>query len=87
MDGSPVDGPVALRRVLTARPGVFVGTLTERLLIYALGRGLESYDMPVVRQIVRDAARGDYRMMSIISGVVQSRPFQNRRKLPVDATE
>jgi len=87
MDGSPVDGPGALRRVLTARPGVFVGTLTERLLIYALGRGLESYDMPVVRQIVRDASRDDYRMMSIISGVVQSRPFLNRRKVSAEATE
>ncbi len=87
MDGSPMDGPSALRRVLTNRPNVFVGTLAERLLIYALGRGLESYDMPVVRGIVRDAGRNDYRMMAIISGVVHSRPFQMRRKVAQSDSE
>ncbi len=87
MDGSPVDGPGALRQVLTNRPGVFVGTLTERLLIYALGRGLEPYDMPVVRGIIRDAAQKDYRMMALVSGIVQSRPFQMRRKAGLDSTE
>ena len=87
MDGSPMDGPAALRRVLTNRPNVFVGTLTERLLIYALGRGLESYDMPVVRGIVSAAATDDYRMTSIIRGVVRSRPFQMRRKVAAAETE
>ena len=61
--------------------------MTEKMLTYALGRGLESYDMPVVRKIVADAAKNDYRMMSIVNGIVQSRPFQMRRAIPADATE
>ena len=80
-DGAPVDSPAALRKVIASRPNAFVGTVTEKLLIYALGRGLETYDMPVVRGIVRDAARKDYRMMSIIQGIVESRPFQMRVKI------
>ena len=55
-------------------------TLTEKLLTYALGRGLEYYDMPAVRKIVRDAARNDYRASSLILGVVDSLPFQMRRR-------
>jgi len=80
LDGSTVDGPAALRQALMNRPDVFVGTLTEKLLTYALGRGLEPYDMPVVRSIVREAAKQDYRTMAIVSGIVQSRPFQMRKK-------
>jgi cytochrome c5 len=81
VDGTPIDGPSALRKALAARPNVFAGTLTEKLLTYALGRGLETYDMPVVRHIVSDASLHDYRMMSIILGIVQSRPFQMRVKI------
>jgi hypothetical protein len=81
-DGTPVDGPVALREALLAKPGVFEGTVAEKLLIYALGRGLEPGDMPVVRSIVRNAAETDYSLMSIILGVVDSFPFQNTRNLP-----
>jgi hypothetical protein len=80
-DGAPVDGPVALREAMLARPDVFVGTLTEKLMIYALGRGLEPVDMPVVRSVVTSAARHDYAMQSIILNIVQSAPFQMRTKL------
>ena len=80
-DGTKVDGPVALRKALLARPDVFAGTLTEKLLIYALGRGLEPVDMPVVRGIVRNAAAQDYAMQSIVLGIVRSAPFQMRTKL------
>ena len=81
-DGTPIDGPVALRRALTARPNVFVGTVTEKLMIYGLGRGLEAVDMPVVRRVVSNAARQNYAMHAIILGIVQSSPFQMRTKLP-----
>jgi hypothetical protein len=87
-DGTAVDGPVALRGALSARPDVFVGTITEKLMTYALGRGLEAVDMPVVRSVVTAAARDDYAMHSIILGIVESAPFQMRTKLakPVTAT-
>jgi len=80
-DGTKVDGPVALRQALLARPDVFVGTLTEKLLIYALGRGLEPIDMPVVRSVVRGAAPQNYAMESLVLGIVRSAPFQMRTKL------
>jgi hypothetical protein len=64
-DGTKIDGPVALRQALLRQPEAFVRTMTEKLLTYALGRGLEYYDMPVVRSIVRDAARQDYRFLAI----------------------
>jgi hypothetical protein len=80
-DGTSVDGPVELRAALTARPEVFASTVAEKLLIYALGRGLEPADMPVVRSIVRNAAKDDYRLSAIILGVVDSLPFQMRTKL------
>jgi hypothetical protein len=77
-DGSKVDGVVALRNALVARSDIFVQTLTEKLMIYALGRGLQYYDRPVVRGIVRQAAKHDYRFSSLIMGIVTSTPFQNR---------
>ena len=80
-DGTPIDGPVALRKALTDRPEVFVGTVTEKLIIYALGRGLEPVDMPVVRSVLKSAAKSNYAMQSIILGIVQSSPFQMRTKL------
>jgi hypothetical protein len=80
-DGTPIDGPVALRKAMTARPEVFVGTVTEKLMIYALGRGLEPVDMPVVRSILRGAAKNNYTMQALILGIVQSSPFQMRTKL------
>jgi len=81
-DGTKVDGPVALRRVLLERPEVFVGTMTEKMLTYALGRGLESYDMPAVRTIVADAGRRGYRFSSLVVGIVGSVPFQMRARAP-----
>ena len=80
VDGARVDSPIALRNALLGRPDVFVGTVTEKLLTYALGRGLELYDMPVVRRIVDDAARDNYRFQSLILGIVNSRPFRMRAK-------
>jgi hypothetical protein len=82
-DGTPVDGPVQLRAAMLSRPEVFAGAVTEKLLIYALGRGLEPADMPVVRGILRNAAEADYKLTSIILGVVDSLPFQMRTK-PAD---
>jgi hypothetical protein len=78
-DGTKVNGVVDLRRALLLHPERFVGTMTEKLMTYALGRGLEYYDMPVVRSIARDAARDDYRFSSIVMGIVKSTPFQMRR--------
>src|SRR5690606_1035600 len=77
-DGTPVDGPAALRKALLARPEVFVGTITEKLMTYALGRGLQPIDMPVVRSVVAGAAARGYAMQSIVMGIVRSAPFQMR---------
>jgi hypothetical protein len=79
-DGTAVDGVVTLRRAILKRPDVFVGTMTEKMLTYALGRGLASYDMPVVRDIVRQADRAGLRFSSIVLGIVDSAPFQMRVK-------
>jgi Protein of unknown function (DUF1588)/Protein of unknown function (DUF1585) len=81
VDGTPVDGPIALRKALLARPEVFASTVTEKLMIYALGRGLDPIDMPVVRNVLRTAAKTNYAMQSIIIGIVQSSAFQMRTKL------
>ncbi|MEP7310911.1 MAG: DUF1592 domain-containing protein [Acidobacteriota bacterium] len=80
-DGRKVDGPAALREAILSRPDAFVSTLTERILTYALGRGVEAADMPVVRRIVKKAAQNDYRFASIVMGIVESAPFQMRTKL------
>ena len=84
-DGTQVNGPVALRQAIAARPDAFVTVVTEKLLTYALGRGLEPADMPVVRRIVRKARENDYQLSSVILGIVESAPFQMRTKLePVE---
>jgi hypothetical protein len=77
-DGSAVDGVAALRRALVSHPEVFVSTLTEKLLTYSLGRGLDYPDMPAVRAIVAAAASDGYRFSSIVLGIVNSTPFQMR---------
>jgi hypothetical protein len=77
-DGTHVDGPIQLRDALLANRDLLPNTVTEKLLIYALGRGLEPADMPVVRGIVRNAAKRDYSLMSIVLGIVDSYPFQMR---------
>ena len=78
VDGMRVTGVVELRQALLRDPRTFVGTMTERLLTYAIGRGLTGADMPAVRSIVRDAGRDNYRFSSIVLGVVRSVPFQMR---------
>jgi hypothetical protein len=85
-DGTKVNGPVGLREALLRRPDLFVGTMTEKLLVYALGRGLEFYDMPTVRAIVRKAAVQNYRFSSLVMGIVGSTPFQMRVKPRVTET-
>jgi hypothetical protein len=83
-DGTEVDGPVALRRALLKQPESFVRTVTEKLLTYALGRGLEYYDMPVVRDIARNASSEDYHFSSLVMGVVKSTPFRLKRANEVE---
>ena len=78
-DGTPVNGPIALRQALLKHPEQFVRTMTEKLLTYGLGRGLEYYDMPIVRAIARDAAKENYRVSSLIAGIVRSAPFQMKK--------
>ena len=78
-DGTAVDGPAALRHAVLAHETSVVRTVTEKLLTYAVGRGMESFDQPAIRRIVRDAEAGGYRWSSIIRGIVESVPFQMRR--------
>jgi hypothetical protein len=77
-DGTKIEGVTGLRDALLKRPDVFATTVTEKLMIYALGRGLEPEDMPAVRAIVRQAERENYRFESLIDGVVKSTPFRMR---------
>jgi hypothetical protein len=77
-DGSEFVGVDGLERALLQRPDLFVQTLTEKMLTFALGRGVEYYDAPAVRQIVREAREDDYRFSRLIMGIVESTPFQMR---------
>ncbi|HEX5226393.1 MAG TPA: DUF1592 domain-containing protein [Bryobacteraceae bacterium] len=77
-DGTQIDGVAALRNAILARPDVFVQTLTQKLMIYALGRGVNYADMPTVRRIVRES--DGYRMQNLIRGIIQSDAFQMRAK-------
>jgi len=79
LDGTKVEGPVALRRALVAQKEQFVKAVTEKLLMFAVGRQMEYYDAPAIRAIVRAAAADDYRWSSTISAIVKSAPFQMRR--------
>jgi mono/diheme cytochrome c family protein len=79
-DGTKVNGAVGLRDFLLSRQEVFIETMTEKLLTYALGRAVDYYDMPAVRKIVRDASKNDYRFSSIVTGIIRSTPFQMRMK-------
>jgi hypothetical protein len=78
VDGTELTGAVDLRNALLKYSDRFVQTATEKLMTYALGRGLEYYDMPTVRAIARSAAKDDYRFSSIILGIVESDAFQMR---------
>jgi hypothetical protein len=77
-DGTHLDGPAELRKALLRRPDQFVQTLTEKLMVFALGRGLRYPDMPSVRAIVRESANEDYRFEAIVKGIVTSPAFQMR---------
>jgi hypothetical protein len=79
-DGTKIDGPVALRNWLAGYSTQFVQVVTEKLLVYALGRGVEYQDMPLARAIARDALRGQTRFSALIMGVVSSKPFQMNTK-------
>lgn len=77
-DGSKFNGASELQRALLHRPELFVSTMTEKLLTFALGRGVENHDAPAVRKIVRDAGGNNFRFSSLIAGIVNSTPFQMR---------
>ena len=77
-DGRGFNGPIDFRNALVSRRDEFVRTFAEKLLTYALGRGVEYYDYPAIRRIIGEAAETDYRWSSIILGVVRSTPFQMR---------
>ena len=79
-DGTSFTGVAGLQAALLRRPELFVSTLTEKLLTFATGRGVEYYDAPAVRKIVRDSAAHDYRFSSIIMGIVNSTPFRMRTR-------
>jgi hypothetical protein len=80
-DGTKFNGPAELKKILlTGHRDEFATTVTEKLLTYALGRGLEAYDAPSVREIMREAARDDYRLPALISAIIDSEPFQMRKR-------
>jgi mono/diheme cytochrome c family protein len=87
VDGSKVDGVASLRDSLVRRSDQFVRVVTEKLLTYALGRGVEYQDMPLVRSIVRDSAGSHYQFSSIVLGIVKSGPFQMNKKMAGGNTE
>ena len=78
-DGTEVNGPATLREAFVTRGDNFLTTVTEKLLTYAIGRGVESFDGRAVRQIVDAAGQEEYRWSALITGIVQSTPFQMRR--------
>jgi hypothetical protein len=77
VDGTPVNGPTDLRNALLKHPEQFTQTLTEKLMTYALGRGVEYYDMPTIRKIVRDAKHDNYKFSSIVLGIVTAPEFNS----------
>ena len=77
-DGTIFEGPADLRRLLVRNPEQLATVVTEKLLTYALGRGVEYYDVPAVRQITRGAVGDDYGLASLVVGIVKSTPFQMR---------
>ena len=85
-DGTKVNGPVALRSAILSRPEAFMTVLTERIMTYALGRGVEPSDMPVVRSIVKKAGQNNYRLASVVQSIVESAPFQMRTRLEPEGT-
>jgi len=85
-DGTRVNGPVALRGMLASRPETFVGVMTEKLMTYALGRGLDYYDMPAIRKIVADAKARGFLFSDLVNGVVNSPEFQMKKAAAKEGT-
>jgi cytochrome c551/c552 len=80
-DGTKFNGPAELKKILlSGHRDEFATTVAEKLLTYALGRGLEAYDAPAVREIMREAARDDYRLPALINAIINSKPFQTRKR-------
>ena len=79
-DGTKVKGPVELRNAILKYKPAFLRMVTEKMMTYALGRGVEYYDMPVVRSIVRDVEKNNNKFSSIVMGIIKSAPFQTRVK-------
>ena len=82
VDGTPINGPASLRKALLARQDTFLASMTEKLMMYGVGRETKYYDMPAVRTVMRDAAKNRYRFSDLVSGVVKSAPFQMKVKSP-----
>lgn len=83
-DGSHFDGIAGLKQMLIRDPNRFVGALTQKLMMYAIGRNVQYYDLPAVRQIVREAAQDNYQFSSLVLGVAESVPFQMRLSQPIE---
>jgi hypothetical protein len=79
-NGAKVDGAVALRKALTSRPETFVGVMAEKMMTYALGRGVDYYDMPAVRKVVHESSANDFHFSSLVLGIVNSTPFEMKVK-------
>jgi hypothetical protein len=84
-DGTTFDGPAGLRKIMTTvRRDEFISTVVEKLLTYALGRGVEASDRPTIRAIMRESRRSDYKLGDLVTIVVKSTPFQMRRALDTE---
>jgi hypothetical protein len=80
VDGTPINGVESLRNAILSRPDAFVQTMTEKLLMYAVGRTSHYYDMPAIRAVTREASRNNYKFSSLVAGIVNSDAFQMRVK-------
>jgi hypothetical protein len=85
-NGVPINGPVELRAQLADRPATFVTALTEKLMMYALGRQLEYFDMPQVRAVVRGSAKDNYKLSSIVLGIVNTNAFRKQGAAVISKT-
>jgi hypothetical protein len=78
--GIAFDGVTGLKKVLLSQPELFTGAFTEKLMMYAIGRNVQYYDLPAVRRIVRESAKQDHSFAALVLGVVKSAPFQMRQR-------
>ena len=85
MDGTAVDGPVTLRQGLVRRREMFVRTLTQKMMTYGLGRGLEASDMPLVRAVATGAGKHNYQFSTLVLGIVESAPFTMKKPVTAEA--